>query len=348
MLPVIHLYTSAEVSREAYESILRQIEGVSFPDQGYHPRVVRDYRSVEFVLCTQEERDLLLQDLEVPMPKEEEEEDIQEQDDGQEETYLERLISLLGKKPVSIVSMYLNHEKAAQNIAIDFVQLFQRSFACVVINQYGEVYTPEAFADCAEPGYDGYRLDATRTHVVKEAPETAEEKTKRVARVRREKVLTPGSLTDVVFTLYIGAPLSYEALIRAFSELGAEILLPRSYYDAQIVREGRKVMFHVLPPPDVQREWSALAPERKAAVKRALGGEAQNILELRAVKPLPSVNLALDVLVALGKRFACVVQDGSGELHTPEELLEFAQPGFDGYHWDAERQRIVKESAQEQ
>jgi hypothetical protein len=61
-----------------------------------------------------------------------------------------------------------------------------------------------------------------------------------------------------------------------------------------------------------------------------------------------SVKLALDFLLEFARQRPCVVQDRTGELHTPEDLLEFAQSGYLGYDWNAEHTQVVKVQAENQ
>ncbi|HEU5377023.1 MAG TPA: hypothetical protein VFV38_16455 [Ktedonobacteraceae bacterium] len=321
---VLTLLTPVYLNQREYEDLLKQLDAKFLPGDLFDASVTRGSRCVWFTLKRGDQLESL----------------------WTEEEDREQVVRLLGSQPQSGVQMIFNEETGSENIAIDFALLFAALYPCVLRNNWMDLVPPEEFVDCAEPGYDGYRLDATRTHVVKGAPETAEEKRKRLARVRREKVLVPGALTDAVFTMYLGNPLSDEELTQALAELGAEILLPRGFYAAQIIRDGRKVLIHVSPPADFQRRWNELAPRDREAAERVLGGAAHGLLDLHAVKPLPSVNMALDFMVAFEKRYRCVVQDGSGEIHSPAELLEFAQPGFDGYRWDAEQQMVMKDEGE--
>jgi hypothetical protein len=68
----------------------------------------------------------------------------------------------------------------------------------------------------------------------------------------------------------------------------------------------------------------------------------QSEIILQADSARASVNLALDFLFEFARQYPCIVQGRTGELHTPEDLLEFAQPGYLGYDWNAEHTEVVK------
>lgn len=318
------VYSAEIVSREVYEGILRELGAQFNPDPVYNARITRDHRHAWFARYTQAEGEDPYGSL--------------------REESAQLAARSLGMAPRTAITIHMNREIGTINIAVDFVTLLAERYPCVVVHEFRETSTPDEFIRAAEPGYDGYRWDTASNAVAKGPLETSEEKSERFKRERREKVLGGGSglfRSAVTFLLFTTVGISLEEFTRLMQKQGAEI----SAYaplKAQLSRDELNVHFTLREGQVFRQYWDNLAESFRVRLTQALGEPAQSIIDIRTEQPLQSVNLALDFLLAFEQHYPCIVWDLGGELHKPTELLEFAQPGYDGYEWNADQTQIVK------
>ena len=311
------------VNHEVYESILKQLDA-QFNVGPFHDTFIwRDNRYTRFARYTKaegEDPDRYLDD-----------------DDAQ------LAARALGAQPQTLISIHMNKEIGAINIAVDFVLLLAEHFSCVVVHEFRETSTPEEFIRSAESGYDGYRWDATRNAVVKGSPETPEEKSQRLQQTRKDKIFGAGGpyVKKAIFEIFTTATIDLEAFASLMHEVGAEMHSHQPFI-ADLSHNELGMQLYLLEGQHFQQWWIGLTEQYRTELKNRVGEPVQSRLELRTNSLMPSINLALDFMLDFAKRYPCIVQDGSGELHTPEELLEFAQPGYEGYEWNAEHTQVVK------
>jgi len=318
------VYSPEIVSRETYEGVLREL-GASFDSDAYcDTRVTRDRRHAWFHRYTSE-------------PGEDPEGYLQDDDTIRAE-------KALGVVPRTLIIIRLNMERGAVNSAVDFVLLLAHHYPCVVVNEFGETSTPAEILAGAEPGYDGYRLDPASHTVVKGPPETPDEQQARLKQRKVEDffgvmgVYTRGARLSV----YTSASVSFEEFAQVIQQVGARRTSqpPISVY---ALEDGiGTLQFTLLSEEEVRREWDQLVASFQKQLAEAVGGSIQSEIVLQAGSERASVNLALDFLFEFVRQYPCIVQDRTGELRTPEDLLEFAQPGYLGYDWNAEHTKVVK------
>lgn len=318
------VYSPEVVSRETYEGILRELGAFFDPDIYDDARITRDRRHAWFHRYTSE-------------PGEDPEGYLQDDDAIRAE-------KALGVTPRTLITIRLNMETGAINSAVDFVLLLAQHYPCVVVNEFGETSTSAEILAGAEPGYDSYRLDPASHTVVKGPPETPDELQ---ARLKRQKVedffgamglYTGGARLSV----YTSASVSFEEFEQMMQQVGARRTSqpPISVY---ALEDGSGTLqLTLFSEEDVRREWDRLSASFQKQLTEAVSGSIQSEIILQADSARASVNLALDFLFEFAQQYPCIVQDRTGELHTPEDLLEFAQPGYLGYDWNAEHTKVVK------
>lgn len=318
MYEAMTLFTTASIGRDEYESILKQVDGVLAPE---NETITRDTRFVWFSLDIGDQLNTIL---------------------AEEEERQDEIVNLLGDQPRAAIVMIFNNERGSKNIAIDFALLFAQHYPCVLSTHYGEVWLPKDFAMCAEPGYDGYRWEGTIYNVIKGSPETPEEKSQRLKQAREDKVFGGKAFSrGAHFEVFTTAKISLEEFARLMHEIGAGMHSHQPFI-ADLLHHELGIRLDLLEGENFQR-WSEGLPGQIALAEvNMLNEPIQSHLTVQANSFRPSINLALDFMLAFCKRYPCIVRDGSGELHTPEELLEFAQPGYLGYDWNADHTQVVK------
>src|SRR5690348_15693997 len=135
------LFTTAKISLEEYQNILKHIGAVPRPELVpgfYDARLSREARHLRMCLMTGEWFNLALMDLDYE---------------------INEVIQLLGGKPATAIQLDLSDHEAALNILADVVPYIARHYRSVVIDETGEIRQPEDFVALAEPGYDGYHWD---------------------------------------------------------------------------------------------------------------------------------------------------------------------------------------------
>lgn len=322
------VYSPEVVSRETYEAVLQDLGAILKPDDFCDARVTRDRRHVWFSRYTSE-------------PGEDPQGYLQDDD-------ATRAGKALGVAPRTLITLRFNMETGTINIAIDFVLLLAQRYPCVVVNEFGETLTPDSLLAIAEPGYDGYRLDPSTYTVVKGSPETSDEQQARLKKRKAEDffgvigLYTGGARLSV----YTSASVSFEEFEQIMQQIGARRTSqpPISVY---ALEDGSSTLqLTLLSEEDMHREWDRLLASFQKQLTEAVGGPIQSEIVLQAGSERASVNLALNFLFEFARQYPCIVWDRTGELHTPEELLEFAQPGYHGYAWNAEHTKVVKVQAE--
>jgi hypothetical protein len=235
------VYSPEVVSRETYEGILRELGACFDPDIYDDARITRDRRHGWFHRYTSE-------------PGEDPEGYLQDDDAIRAE-------KALGVVPRTLITIRLNMERGAVNIAVDFVLLLAQHSPCMVVNEFGETSTPAKILAGTEPGYDGYRLDPAGQIVVKGLPETPDELQ---ARLKQRKVedffgvmglYTGGARLSV----YTSASVSVEEFEQMMQQVGARRTSqpPISVY---ALEDGiGTLQLTLLSEEDVRREWDRLS-----------------------------------------------------------------------------------------
>lgn len=143
-------------------------------------------------------------------------------------------------------------------------------------------------------------------------------------------------------TVYTPAAVSREAYEPILQQLDAQFkVMP--VYDALISCDNRHARFvrHTKEDSDPY----GLLDEEDESVKmaaRILGEQPQTRIEISTNRQVGSVNILVDFVLLFASQYPCVVIDAFLEGYTPEEFAQRAEAGYDGYRWDAEHTRIVK------
>jgi hypothetical protein len=133
------LFTTAKISQEEYQNILKHIGAVALPESvstAYDARLSRETRHLRMCLMTGELFDLAL---------------MESSDDE-----INEITRLLGGKPATAIQLDLSDHRASLNILADVVPYIGQHYRSVVADETGEIRQPEDFVRLAQPGYDGY------------------------------------------------------------------------------------------------------------------------------------------------------------------------------------------------
>jgi hypothetical protein len=143
------LFTTAEISQEEYQDILKHIGAVALPEPTpYDACLSRETRYLNMRLMAGELFNLAL---------------MESSDDEMNE-----ITRLLGGKPATAIQLDLSDHRASLNILADVVPYIGQHYRSVVADETGEIRQPEDFLRLAQPGYDGYYWDQKHQHVVKD------------------------------------------------------------------------------------------------------------------------------------------------------------------------------------
>jgi hypothetical protein len=143
------LFTTAKISQEEYQNILKHIGAVTLPESvptAYDARISRETRYLNLCLMTGEEFGLSLMEWDYK---------------------INEIIRLLGGKPATAIQLDLSDHRASLNILADVVPYIGQHYHSVVADETGEIHQPEYFVRLAQPGYDGYFWDHKHRRVVK-------------------------------------------------------------------------------------------------------------------------------------------------------------------------------------
>lgn len=144
------LFTTANISLEEYQNILKHIGAIPLPESEpgfYDARLSRETRHLWMRLMTGKLFDLALMESDYE---------------------IDEVIRLLEGKPATAIQLDLSDDGASLNILADVVPYIGQLYPSVVVDETGEIRQPEDFVGLAQPGYDGYRWDQTLQQVVKD------------------------------------------------------------------------------------------------------------------------------------------------------------------------------------
>ena len=142
------LFTTAKISSEGYQNILKHIGATTLPEHTFYDACLsRDTRYLRMRLMRGELFDLALME---------------------SDYRINEMIRLLEGKPATAIQLDLSDDSASLNLLADVIPYIGQLYPSVVIDETGEIRRPEDVRGLAQPGYDGYRWDQTYQQVVKD------------------------------------------------------------------------------------------------------------------------------------------------------------------------------------
>ncbi|HEU5383764.1 MAG TPA: hypothetical protein VFV38_50845 [Ktedonobacteraceae bacterium] len=147
---------------------------------------------------------------------------------------------------------------------------------------------------------------------------------------------------DGVLTLFTPVQLGrreYEDLLK---QLDAEFL-PGDIFDASVTRESRCVWFTLKRGDQLESLWTE--EKDRDQVVRILGSQPQSGIQMIFNEETGSENIAIDFALLFAALYPCVLRNNWMDLVPPAEFVDCAEPGYDGYRWDVEQQKVIKDEA---